>query len=153
MEPQVSARVYLDTNVFIAAFEMVGDQSDQAWHVLDAIDGGELRGMTSELTLAEVLIRPMQDGDDELVQRYQSIISQGEGFEVVAVSRGILIEAAILRTVRRSLRLPDAIHVATARLGDCRFLVSDDRRLSFSPGVRVVSLNAHSLDVIRSASQ
>jgi predicted nucleic acid-binding protein len=153
MEPQVSARVYLDTNIFIAAFEMVGDQSDYAWRILDAIDSGALLGVTSELTLAEVLIRPMQDGDDELVQRYQSIISRGEGFEVVAISRGILIEAAILRTVRRTLRLPDAIHVATARLDDCGFLVSDDRRLSFSPGVCVVPLGPRSLDAIGSESQ
>lgn len=149
----MSMRVYLDANVFISAFETVGARSDHAWWILNAIDDGEMLGMTSELTLAEILVGPMQDGDDELARRYQSMISQGEGFEIAAVSRNILIEAAMLRTMRRSLRLPDAIHIASARLGGCQFVLSDDRRLSFAPGVQVVQLGPHSLDAIRSAQK
>ena len=149
----MSTRVYLDANVFISAFETIGARSDHAWWVLNAIDDGEMIGITSELTLAEILVGPMQAGDDELALRYQSMISQGEGFEVAVVSRGILIEAAMLRTMRRSLKLPDAIHIASARLGDCQFVLSDDRRLSFAPGVQLVQLGPHSLDVIRSVHQ
>jgi predicted nucleic acid-binding protein len=153
MVAPVSTRVYLDVSVFIYAFETVGARSDHAWWVLNAIEDGELVGMTSELTLAELLVIPMQNGDDELVQRYQSMISQGEGFETAPVSRNILIEAAMLRSTTRSLRLPDAIHVATARLGGCRFMVSNDRRLPIAPGVQVVQLGPHSLAMIKSGEK
>jgi predicted nucleic acid-binding protein len=147
----VSTRVYLDANVFIYAYETVGARSDHAWWLLDAIEDGELWGVTSELTVAELLVGPMQIGDDELVRRYQSIIAAGEGIEIPVVNRDILIEAAILRSTVRSLKLPDAIHVATARTAGCRFMVSNDRRLPVAPGVQVVQLGPHSLDVIRSA--
>jgi predicted nucleic acid-binding protein len=149
----MSTRVYLDANVFVAAFETAGARSDHAWWILEAIDDGELLGLTSELTLSEILIGPMQDGDDELVERYQTIVSHADGFEVAPVDRGTLIEAARLRTERRSLKLPDAIHVATARLGGCQLIVSDDRRLPFAPGVQIVNLGPHSMDAIRAMHQ
>jgi predicted nucleic acid-binding protein len=148
-----STRIYLDANVFIAAYETRGARSDHAWWILDAIEDGEFGAVTSELTLAEILVAPIQDGDDELVGQYQSIIASGDVLEVPAVDRRILIEAAFLRTMRRSLKLPDAVHVATARLRGCRYIVSDDRRLPFAPGIQVVQLGPHALDAMRTDKQ
>lgn len=145
-------RVYLDANVFIAAFENRSARSDHAWWLLMAIERGDLVGVTSELTLAELLVRPMLDQDDDLVQHYKELITPGEGFEVPAVGRDILIEAAVLRTVRPSLRLPDAVHVASARLSRCVAIVSDDRRLPFAPGVNLVQLGPHALQAIQQGS-
>jgi predicted nucleic acid-binding protein len=143
------ARVYLDANVFISAYEARGARSDHAWWILDAIEDGEFGAVTSELTLAELLVGPIRDGDDILVNDYQAVLTSGEALAVVAVDRKTLIEAALLRTMRRSLRLPDAIHVATARLNGCRYLVSDDRRLPFAPGVQLVQLGPHAVNTMR----
>ena len=113
-------RVYLDANVFIAAYESKGARSDHAWWLLDAIERGDLLGVTSEITLAEVLVRPFEEQDHDLIRSYQDVLSPANGMEVPNVSRQVLIEAAILRSMRRSLRLPDAIHVASARLATWR---------------------------------
>lgn len=142
-------RVYLDANVFIAAYETQGARSDHAWWLLDAIEDGELLGVTSELTLAEILVRPFEEEDRDLVQSYQDIISSADCLEVPAVTRQVLLEAAMLRSMRRSLRLPDAIHVASARLNSCGYIVSDDRRLPFAPGLELVQLGPHVLSTIR----
>jgi predicted nucleic acid-binding protein len=144
-----AARIYLDANVFIAAYESRGARSDHAWWVLDAIEADEFQAVTSELTLAEVLVGPVRDGDDELAGRYHDILASGDGFEVAAVERKVLIEAAMLRGLSRSLKLPDAIHVATARLRGCQFVVTDDRRLPHAPGLSVVQLGPYTLDVMR----
>jgi predicted nucleic acid-binding protein len=146
-------RVYLDANIFIAAYEMQGARSDHAWWLLEAIEDGELLGVTSELTLAEVLVRPIEEQDHDLVRVYQDILSQADVLEVPSVTRQVLIEAATLRSMRRSLRLPDAIHVASARLNACSHIVSDDRRLPFAPGVELVQLGPHALSTIRMASR
>jgi predicted nucleic acid-binding protein len=74
--------------------------------------------------------------------------SEGE-FEVAAVERRVLIEAATLRGITRSLRLPDAIHVATARLHNCRFLVSDDLRLPDTSGLSFVRLGPDAVEQMR----
>lgn len=145
-------RIYLDANVFISAYENRGAHSDHAWWILDAVEGGEFSAVTSELTLAEVLVGPIRDGDEVLAKDYNEVIAPGDALSIVPVDRKTLIEAANLRAMRRSLRLPDAIHVATARLNECRYLVSDDRRLPFTPGVQMVQLSPYSLDVIRTVN-
>jgi predicted nucleic acid-binding protein len=147
--PVTAHRVYLDSNVFIAAYETVSARSEHAWWLLSAIEDGELVGITSELTLAEILVKPFGEGDDELVRRYQEIIAPADRFEITAVSRQVLVEAAKLRSARRSMRLPDAIHVASARLSECSHIVSDDRRLPAATGVELVQLGPHALSAIR----
>jgi predicted nucleic acid-binding protein len=146
-------RVYLDANVFIAAYETQGARSDHAWWLLDAIEDGELLAVTSELTLAEILVRPIEEADNNMIRFYQDVVSPADCLEVPAVTRPILLEAATLRNMRRSLRLPDAIHVASARLSACSHIISDDRRLPFAPGLELVQLGPHVLSAIRTTSR
>lgn len=140
-------RVYLDANVFIAAFEQPGARSEHAWWLLDAIEDGRVRGATSELTLSEILVRPIELGDAELVKAYEQMIAPGATFDVTQIGRDILIDAARLRA-RRRLRLPDAIHLACARALDCRFVVSNDVRLPAIDGLKTLPLSPFTVDDI-----
>lgn len=143
--------VYLDANVFIAAFENPGAHSDHAWWLISAVENGSITASTSELTLAEILVKPFELGNDELAAGYQQMITPVPGFGVLPVSRDILVEAAHLRARRTALRLPDAIHIATARSSACTFIVSDDRRLPAFDGLTVLPLSPFTLeDILRS---
>ena len=151
MGPPVSGgppRVYLDTNVFITAFEHTGAHSDHAWWILESIERQDILGATSELTLAEVLVNPLEAGAADLAAGYEKMIAPARSFEVSAVSRKILIGAASLRAGRKAIRLPDAIHVATAEALVCKFFISDDRRLPLPGGIRPLAVNAFTLDDI-----
>jgi predicted nucleic acid-binding protein len=141
-------RVYLDTNVFITAFEHAGARSDHAWWVLEAVEDGEIIGATSEITLAEVLVKPMERGATDLANAYEKMIRPGPNFEILPVSRDVLVAAAGIRARRSSVRLPDAVHIATARALDCAAFVSDDRRLRVPEDMRLLELNAFTLDDI-----
>lgn len=141
-------RVYLDTNVFVAAFEHVGAHSDHAWWILEAIERQKIAGATSELTLAEVLVNPLEEGNGELAASYEKIIMASPGFEVSSISRDILVGAANLRAGRKAIRLPDAIHIATAQSLSCQFFVSDDRRLPLPEGLKLMAVNPFTLDGI-----
>ena len=55
------SRIYLDTNVFIYALEAYPEYELSLNSLFSAIDSGKLTAVTSELTLAEVLIKPMID--------------------------------------------------------------------------------------------
>ncbi|HEX5778551.1 MAG TPA: type II toxin-antitoxin system VapC family toxin [Xanthobacteraceae bacterium] len=142
-------RIYLDANVFISAYESRGPRSDSAWTILEAVEKEEFSAVSSELTLAEILVGPIRDGDDKLASRYHEMFQSGEHFLVAPVERDVLIEAAALRGIVGSLRLPDAIHVATARLQECKFVVSDDRRLPTAPGLVLVRLDRDALRNMR----
>jgi predicted nucleic acid-binding protein len=133
-------RVYLDTNIFIYALEGYPDFVDELTELFESLDEGNLSAVTSELTLAEVLVRPFIDGNTERHTAYQQALQSSEVLEVVPVSRDVLIEAALIRSIT-NLRLPDAIHAATARLTKCETFLTNDRRLLAIPDIEVVLLS------------
>lgn len=146
-------RVYLDANVFVAAFEHIGAHSDHAWWIIRAIESGEIAAGTSEITLAEVLVKPFEVGATDLADGYERMIVSGSNFAVLPVRRDILVGAAALRARRTSTRLPDAVHIATAQALSCRFFISDDRRLPMPDGIRMLTVNPFTLDDIFESKQ
>lgn len=120
-------RLYLDTNLFIYALEEVEPWAKPALQLLSSIDRSDCSGVTSELALAECLVKPLQLGRSDLAEVYQSFLQPRSHLFVVPVSRKILVEAAQVRSSTR-LKLPDAIHAATALSQGCtRYLTNDDR--------------------------
>ena len=145
-------RVYFDSNVFIAALEHPTARSDHAWWILQAIQDGEIAGVTSEITLAEVLVKPIELGMQDLVVAYESMIAPTSNFDVPSVTREILIDAARIRSKRASVRLPDAVHLATARSRSCTFFVTEDRRMEALEGMKRLVVNPFTLDEILRAA-
>lgn len=120
-------RLYLDTNIFIHVFENGHRQ------LIDLLAGTSVVGerflFTSELTLAELIVKPVRDGDDELRQIYENWTRPNDVLDVGAIDRQVLIHAAALRAQYRFLKLPDAIHLSTAIGFECTHFVSFDRQL------------------------
>ncbi len=57
----LSGRVYLDTNIFIYALEGYPTFRAVLTTLFAALDRGDLVAVTSELTLAEALVKPLLD--------------------------------------------------------------------------------------------
>jgi predicted nucleic acid-binding protein len=64
------SRIYLDANVWIYALEGYAAYATQLAALFTRLDAGDLIGATSELTLAEVLVKPFADKNYALQQRY-----------------------------------------------------------------------------------
>ena len=135
-------RLYLDTNIIIYAIEQGNRWTELLRALFAAIDRGEVRAVTSELTIAEVLTKPYAVGADDLVQRYQTVLSGEGALHVVPVDRSVLDPAAQLRAQTR-LKLMDAIHIATAIDRLCDACLSNDIRLggSMPSGLQFASLS------------
>ena len=146
-------RAYLDTNVFIAAFESPGARSDHAWWILNAIERGEIEGATSEITLAELLVKPIEQGATALASAYNAMLVSGANFEVMPVQRNILIEAAGLRAQRISIKLPDAVHIASALALNCAVFISGDRRLKIPDGLTLIEVGPFTVDDMLKAQE
>lgn len=132
-------RLYLDTNIFIYAMESENDEGRRARTCLDQIEQREIEGVTSELTLAEVLRGGAAPLDPGLAAAYAELLSPGSELEVVAVGRDVLIDSARIGTCRK-IGLADAIHVATALRQACDGFLTEDRRLPMPPGLTKMSL-------------
>lgn len=131
-------RVYLDTNAFI---QMVQDPGSDSAILLDRISGGwpwqKHLIVTSELTLAELLVDPLErgavTGDYGLADIYVNLMSEEPGVRhVEPISRSVLVQSAKLRgalghKLGIKVKLPDAIHLATALATGCKVIVSNDK--------------------------
>lgn len=141
-------RVYIDANVFILAYETVGPDALQAFAILEAVEAGTIHGVSSELTLGEILPGPLNNGETDLAAAYQQILSDAPNMTVLSITRDILVSSAEIRVGRPGFKLQDAIHCATAQKAACDFLVSDDQRIPKALGFTVVRFGPDSLKTI-----
>ncbi len=134
-------RIYLDTNVFIAAFERSDASNTLLIQFLsDMGKASEPMFCASELALAELLVIPLRENNSTLINIYETVFSAGNTWlEVLPVDRATLTHAARLRSQRSSLKLPDAIHVAAAIDHGCRYFLSEDSHLLATASMLVQS--------------
>lgn len=139
LSSMMSGSIYLDTNVFVYWLEGYAAFSRALADIFVRMSRGEHRGVTSELSLAECLVKPMMDGNLSRQAAFQEAIVSSDGLLVQPVSREVLIEAARVRAALR-LTLPNAVHVATAHLTGCQASLANDDRLRTPAGMTVITL-------------
>jgi hypothetical protein len=90
-------RVAFDVNVFIYLFESSGPLAQAAIAVVNAVSAGRLVGVVSSVALTEVVVRPVQMGDDTTGERYVDSIRSIENLHVVPATIEIAVEAGFVR--------------------------------------------------------
>ncbi len=107
------ARVLIDTAVWIYHLEANARFATVAGNIIAGLEAGRFRGVASELTLHELIVRPLQLGRQDVADEYELLMSHFPHLEWVPVTGNILVRAAALRA-RHRLRGPAAIQIATA---------------------------------------
>ena len=135
-------RVLLDSSVWIYHFEEHNEFGASAGRIIDGLEEGAYRGISSELTLLELTVRPLQLGRQDVADEYELLLSYFPNLELEPVSREMLLDAAALRA-RHRLRTPDAILLATASRSRATAAVTNDEAwLASAPtGVEVILLS------------
>lgn len=119
----------LDTNVFIYALKEKSQFNQVANVLLEQIRERRPKVFISVLVLEEIFIRIFRENSEEKIPYYLGLLTAGGIISIVDVSRQVAIKAAQIRANYRSLRTPDAIHLATAIESKAKFFVTADRRL------------------------
>ena len=122
--------IYLDTNALIAIVEApASDESgiQRLWE--KGLSEENLKFHTSELSLAELLVIPYRDRNRSLAEDYISLFQDKDAITVHPVTSIVLDIAAVIRSGRK-MKLPDAIHLATASYCRCSHLLTFDSGFS-----------------------
>ena len=101
--------------------------------------GEKIHIVTSVITLSEVLIHPLRQGDEALATQYSRILLNAAHVQALAVSPLIASAAARLRA-SHGYKMPDAIQIATAQSAHATFFVTNDEALAGISGLRVIVL-------------
>lgn len=129
------SRVFWDTNLFIYLLEGFGPQSDRVAALRERMLERADELCTSTLTLGEVLVKPTEQSNHALRQRYEDVLSRTA--RLIAFDRDTARRYAEIRR-NRGIRPPDAIQLAcAAQAGVDLFITNDDRlgRLTI-PGIQ-----------------
>ena len=132
--------VGLDTAPLIYFIEENRNYLEVADAFFEAMFRREFRVVTSVVTLAEVLVYPLRQGNTILAQQYRDILFDSQGFTTIQVDPNIAEIAAQLRA-NYNLRTPDAIQMATAISAGASFFLTNDARLPSLPELSVLVLD------------
>ncbi|HZU67454.1 MAG TPA: PIN domain-containing protein [Ktedonobacteraceae bacterium] len=105
-----------------------------------AIEHGEFEVVTSVITLLEVLVHPIRNGDIELAQEYRTLLFDTEGLSTNIINREIAEEASRLRALYK-IRTPDSIQLATAILGGASYFLTNDVHFQSLPDIKILLLD------------
>jgi predicted nucleic acid-binding protein len=117
------ARVVLDADVLIAFLDAADAQHASAVPLLREHLAASDELLVSASVYAEILVRPIQDGTDAVVDQFIT----AAGIQVVPVDRRLARAAAQLRATQPSLRLPDAMCLAAAHQNGAVLLTFDEQ--------------------------
>jgi predicted nucleic acid-binding protein len=87
----------------------------------------------------EVLVVPYRFGNAALADRYESLLTNSRGLRFIEIDRRLLKAATQLRAMLK-FKPPDAIQMAAALVGDCKWFLTNDRRIPAVPGLRIIQL-------------
>ena len=118
------SRAFWNSNLFYL-LEGTGSQSEQVVRLRERMLERDDELCTSTLTLGEVLMKPVEQGDTALRQRYEDVLSRATR----AFDRDATRRYAAIRLIR-GIRPPDAIQLACAAQAGVDLFVTNDDRLS-----------------------
>ncbi|OYD97088.1 PIN domain nuclease [Nostoc sp. 'Peltigera membranacea cyanobiont' 213] len=130
----------LDTAPLIYFIEENPNYLDVTDTFFEAMFRSEFSVVTSALTITEVLVYPLRQGNTALAQQYREILFNSQGLTTIEVFPDIAENAAELRA-NYNLRTPDAIQMATAIRGGASFFLTNDARLPSLPALTVLVLD------------
>jgi predicted nucleic acid-binding protein len=109
--------------VAIALFTATDAHHARAIKELDAAVDREETFLMAASAYSEIMVHALRQERNELVDRFVD----GLQMEIVPIDREIGRQAAQLRARHRTLRLPDALVLATAKLRGAHLLTFDER--------------------------
>ncbi len=119
--------VALDTMVFAYHLADHPGYSALTTVVLEAVESSQMAGVTTTVTLAEILTAPAKTGDRRALQDYELYLTRFPNLRIMSLDVALAREMALVRG-ETGLRTSDAVQVAAARLAGVDAIVTNDRR-------------------------
>ena len=131
------SRIFWDTNLFVYLLEDKGELAERVGSLRERMIERNDELLTSTLTLGEILVKPLEAGDETLARRYEQAITAAA--TVIPFDPPAAYAFATVRR-DRTIRPPDAIQLACASVAGVDMFITNDRRLNRKviPGIHFI---------------
>jgi predicted nucleic acid-binding protein len=115
--------LFVDTAPFIYFIEKNPDYLQVVDVIFQAADRKEVVLFSSSLTIIEVLVKPLRLKRNDLVDIYESILTNSPSIKILGLDLNIARYSAEIRA-KYNFKTPDAIQLATALLAKSDFFIT-----------------------------
>ena len=133
-------KVYLDSNIFIYILEGFPQYEALVNELIEGIENNQFYCFSSELTLAELLVPAFREENSAIISQYKHILNDPAFVKLIPTTQDIYIYSASNRA-HHNLKLPDAIHVATAQLSKYDVFLTNDKKIKAPKSIEVIILD------------
>lgn len=134
-----NAIVFLDTAPLIYFIEGNSGYQEKLEKLFKLNDENYFKFLTSVITLLEVLVKPLKDGETSVVAQYKTILANADGIDIFDITTPIAVKSAEIRA-KYNIRTPDSIQVATAIACNAEYFLTNDFGLKSITEITVITL-------------
>jgi predicted nucleic acid-binding protein len=110
--------------------------------VIELIVSQQAKGMTSTITLLEVLVLPLRAGNKKLAEKYKTILLSSNDLETCEISNAISERAAMI-PAKYGFKTPDSLQLSTAIVRKADFFLTNDIALKQMNEIKVIVLEEY----------
>jgi predicted nucleic acid-binding protein len=135
-------QVGADTMVFIYHLEDHPTYAPLTQTIFEAWEEGRNSGVTSVITMLEVLVKPKRERDLDAARDYQGLLTTYPNLHIVDADLAVAGLAADLRA-KYAIRTPDALQIAAALHAGASGFITNDEQLKqvADEGIEVLLLD------------
>ena len=135
----IAGLIYLDASSLIYSVERVEPYRTLLETMWQQAQDGNLTIVSSPVLVVEVLVKPLQVGNAEIEIQYRELFASN-AVRLLEASYEVFEDAARLRA-ETGLKIPDALHAATALRADCALFITNDTDFRRVRGLPIVVLD------------
>ena len=134
-------RVGIDTMVFIYYLEDHPTYARLTRPLFEALESGKIAGVTSVITLMEILVHPKRSGKVAAARDYQDLLLTYPNLIIAEIDKETADIASDLRA-KYGIRPPDALQLAAVlQAGTSGFITNDTQLKQVEEGIEIVLLD------------
>lgn len=133
-------KLFIDTAPFIYFIEEHKKYLTFIKPIFTKIDNFNIIATTSTITVIEVLVQPIKEGNKNLENKYLEILKHNANLEIIPIDINIAEKAAEIRS-KYDIKTPDAIQIASAIVHNCDSFFTNDTKLKRVKEINIITLN------------
>lgn len=140
MERLKNKVVGLDTMIFIYHFDNNQKYSPLTYLILESMENGQFQGITSTLTLLELLVKPKKEKNQFISDKYKLILQNFPNLQIKSLDEEIVDIASDIRA-KYAINTPDAIQIATSLSARADYFLTNDLYLKKIQDLEILLLD------------
>lgn len=105
--------------------------------LFEMVENGTIRGVTSVVTVMEILVKPKQEKNEQAVEEYKFTLQTFPNLKIKPIDFGIAEKAAELRAVY-GIKPPNALQIAASLDEGAKAFVTNDEKLEQVEEIEVI---------------